>query len=148
MTLSDVNLLLYAVDAASPRHDAARAWLEDRLSGSETFAFAWSVLLAFLRLSTRAAVFEHPLTPVQAFDVVEGWLAQPSVVVLHPGDRHHVVMRELLEPLGTAGNLVPDAHLAALALEHGASLASSDHDFARFAGLRWVDPLAPGGNPT
>lgn len=144
MTITDVNLLIHAVDARSPRHAAARAWLEDRLSGAETFAFAWSVLIAFIRLSTRAAVFEHPLAPGQAFDIVDGWLAQPSATVLHPSDRHATVMRELLEPLGSAGNLVPDAHLAALALAHGAILSSSDHDFGRFAGLRWIDRLAAG----
>ena len=142
MILPDVNLLLYAVDAASPRHEAARTWVEDLLSGSETVALAWSVLTAFMRLSTHPSVFDDPLTPSQAFDLIDGWLGQPSVIVVHPGDRHHVTMRELLEPLGTAGNLVPDAHLAALAREHGATLASSDHDFARFTGLRWMDPLA------
>lgn len=142
MILPDVNLLLYAIDITSPRHDAARSWLEDRLSDSETVAFSWSVLTAFVRLSTHASIFEQPLTSAQAFDIIEGWLEQPSVIVVHPGNRHHIMMRELLEPLGTAGNLVPDAHLAALALEHGATLHSSDHDFARFAGLRWIDPLA------
>lgn len=141
MILPDVNLFLYAVDRTSPRHAAAKAWVESVLSAPETVALPWSVLTAFVRLSTHAAVFDQPLTVEQAFDLIDGWLAQPSVIVVHPGDRHHVVMRELLEPLGTAGNLVQDAHLAALAREHGATLASSDHDFARFAGLRWVDPL-------
>ena len=142
MILPDVNLLLYAVDAVSPRNAAARRWVEERLSGPETVAMAWSVLTAFVRLSTHPSIFLEPLTSEQAFDLIDGWLRQPSVVIVHPGDRHHIIMRELLEPLGTAGNLVPDAHLAALALEHGATLASSDHDFARFAGLRWTDPLA------
>jgi uncharacterized protein len=140
--LPDVNLLLYAIDETAPRHGTARSWLEARLSGPETVAFAWSVLTAFLRLSTHSAVFQHPLAPGQAFDLIDGWLGQPSVVMVHPGDRHSVIMRELLAPLGSAGNLVPDAHLAALAITHGATLASSDHDFARFAGLRWLDPLA------
>jgi hypothetical protein len=140
--LPDVNLLLYAVDEASPRHAAARAWVERVLSGPETVAFAWSVLVAFIRLSTHPAIFDHPLSPQEAFDLVDGWLGQPSTVIVHPGERHHAMMRELLDPLGTAANLVPDAHLAALAREHGAVLASSDHDFARFAGLRWGDPLA------
>ncbi len=142
MILPDVNLLLYAVDETSPRHAAARAWVERVLSGPETVAFAWSVLIAFIRLSTHPAVFDHPLSPQEAFDLIDGWLEQPSTVIVHPGERHHVTMRELLDPLGTAANLVPDAHLAALAREHGAVLASSDHDFARFAGLRWSDPLA------
>jgi toxin-antitoxin system PIN domain toxin len=138
----DANVLLYAVDATSARHEPARAWLEDRLSGSESFGLVWSVLLAFLRISTRAGLFETPLTADQAFDLVTGWLDQPSVVVLHPGDRHHLIMRELLAPLGTAGNLVPDAHLAAIAIEHGATVASSDSDFGRFARLAWVDPIS------
>jgi toxin-antitoxin system PIN domain toxin len=142
VTLSDANLLIYAVDATSPRHEAARGWLERELSGVETFAFAWSVLLAFVRLVTHPAVFARPLTVGQAFDHVDEWLAQPSATVLHPTDRHAVIVRELLEPLGAAGNLVTDAHLAALAIEHGATLASSDRDFGRFARLRWVDPLA------
>ena len=141
MTLSDVNLLIYAVDAESPRHGVARRWLDEQLSGSETVGLAWTVLLAFLRLSTNRAVFAQPLTSAQAFDLVDDWLAQPSTVVLHPGSRHAVILRELLEPFGTAGNLVTDAHLAALAIEHGATLASSDRDFSRFPRLRWVDPL-------
>jgi uncharacterized protein len=140
--LPDVNLLLYAVDEQSPRHAAARGWLEDRLSGTETVAFGWSTLNGFLRISTRAAVFQRPLSVAQAFDLVAGWLDRTSVIVVHPSDRHLQVMRELLEPLGTAANLVPDAHLAALAIEHGATLESCDHDFARFVGLRWADPLA------
>jgi toxin-antitoxin system PIN domain toxin len=139
--LPDVNLLLYAVDETAARHQAARDWLEQALSGSETVAFGWSVLAAFIRLSTRPAVFARPLTPTQAFDLVEGWLAQPSVVTVDPTQRHLALLRGLLEPLGTAGNLVPDAHLAALAVEHGATVASSDHDFARFPGVRWSDPL-------
>jgi len=142
VTLSDVNLLLYAVDSTSPRHEAARRWLEERLSGTETFGFAWTVLLAFVRLSTHRSVFERPLTLAQAFDLVDEWLAQPSAAVLHPTDRHAAVVRELLEPVGAAGNLVVDAHLAALAIEHGATLASSDRDFGRFPRLAWVDPLS------
>lgn len=142
MKLTDVNLLLYALDASAPRHRAARRWLEERLSGTETFAFAWAVLLAFLRLSTNPRVFERPLEPTEAFDIIDGWLGQPCATVVHPTDRHPAVLRELLEPLGTAGNLTADAHLAALAIEHGAELCSSDADFSRFPGLRWIDPLA------
>lgn len=141
MKLVDANLLLYATDTRSPRHPAARSWLEQQLSGDETIALAWVVLLAFLRLSTHPQVFARPLTPERAFDVVGRWLEQPGVVVVHPGDRHAVVMRQLLGPLGTAGNLVNDAHLAALAIEHGAELHSCDSDFSRFAGLRWINPL-------
>lgn len=141
MKLPDVNLLLYAYDSRSARHAPAREWLQQTLSGSETVAMAWIVLLAFIRLSTRAAVVEHPLDADTAVGLVESWLAQPCVTVVHPTERHAAVLRELLHPLGTAGNLTSDAHLAALAIEHGAELCSCDSDFSRFSGLRWVDPL-------
>jgi toxin-antitoxin system PIN domain toxin len=142
--LPDVNVLLYAVDETSPRHDPARAWVERVLSGTETVAFAWVVLLAFVRLSTQARVFASPLMVEQALDLVDSWLDQPNATVVHPTDRHTTVLRDLLGPLGTAGNLTTDAHLAALAIEHGAELCSSDSDFGRFAGLHWVDPLHQG----
>jgi toxin-antitoxin system PIN domain toxin len=100
------------------------------------------VLLAFLRLSTNPRVFDAPLGPAEAFDLVDGWLAQPCATVVHPTERHAAILRKLLEPLGTAGNLTTDAHLAALAIEHGADLCSSDSDFSRFTGVRWLDPLA------
>lgn len=141
MRLVDLNLLLYAVDERSPRHDAARSWVEAALSGPGTVALAWIVLVGFVRLSTRAAVFEQPLTAAEALDLVDGWLARPSTTVVHPTPRHAAVLRELLEPLGTAGNLTTDAHLAALAIEHGAQLCSTDADFSRFPGVRWTDPL-------
>jgi uncharacterized protein len=139
--LVDANLLLYAVDEGSPHHSVARPWLEEQLSGSETFAFAWAVLLAFLRLVTNPRVFENPLSGEDAFDLVDSWLAQPNATVLHPTDRHSQLLRELLAPLGTAGNLTTDAHLAALAVEHGAELCSVDADFGRFAGVQWTNPL-------
>jgi hypothetical protein len=142
MKLTDVNLLLYAVDASAPRHRRAREWLETQLSGSETVAFAWSVLLGFLRLSTNARVFAAPLAMTESFDIVEGWLSQPNATVVHPTERHSAILRQLIEPFGTAGNLTSDAHLAALSIEHGAELCSSDTDFSRFAGVRWTDPLA------
>jgi toxin-antitoxin system PIN domain toxin len=143
MKLPDANVLIYAVDERSPRHDVAREWVERMLSGAETVALAWSALLAVVRISTRPAIFEQPLTADQALDLVDGWLAQPCTVVVHPTDRHAAVLRELLAPLGSAGNLVTDAHLAALAIEHGAELCSCDTDFSRFSGLRWSDPLRP-----
>lgn len=142
MRQPDVNLLLYAVDSSSPRHVAAKAWLEARLSGTETVAFAWITLLGFVRISTRSSVFQRPLTPDQAFGLVREWLARPNVVTIDPTPGHAATIARLLEPLGTAGNLVTDAHLAALAIEHGATLESCDHDFGRFASLRWQDPLA------
>jgi toxin-antitoxin system PIN domain toxin len=139
--LLDVNLLLYAYDTRSPRHGPARKWLEQTLSGTETVGLPWVVMLAFIRLITRSVVVERPLAIEEAIDLVESWLGQPCVTVIHPTDRHPAVLRELLQPLGTAGNLTTDAHLAALAIEHGASLCSCDADFSRFPGLRWADPL-------
>ena len=141
MKLPDVNLLIYAADDASPDHRTARRWLETELSGSETFAFTWVVLLAFVRLTTSRRVFERPFSVGEALDVVDGWLGQPSVTVIGPTDRHAAVLRELLAPVGAAGNLTTDAHLAAVAIEHGAVLCSADRDFARFSGLKWVNPL-------
>lgn len=143
MKLVDANLLLYAVDRTSPHHARARAWLEERLSGSETVAFAWVVLLAFVRLATNPRVYETPMTVDEALDLVDSWLEQPVATVVHPGDRHRGVLRELLAPLGTAANLVTDAHLAALSIEHGADLCSADADFARFPRVRWINPLEP-----
>lgn len=142
MRLSDVNLLLYAYDTTSAQHARARAWLEERLSAVEAFGFAWGTLLAFVRLGTNPRVFESPLRVEESLDIVEAWLAAPCAAVLHPGPRHAVLLRQLLEPLGTAGNLTADAHLAALALEHDAELCSADADFSRFPGLRWSNPLA------
>jgi hypothetical protein len=120
----------------------AKAWLEAALSGRETVGFSWNVLLAFLRLTTRPSLFRQPLPLETAFDLIATWLDQPSVTIVHPGSRHLAVLRDLLLPLGSGGNLTSDAHLAALAIEHGAELCSSDTDFARFRGLKWGNPLA------
>ena len=141
MKLLDANLLIYAVDETSPRHEAVHAWVEGALGGEEPVALPWVVLLAFVRLTTRPQVMRHPYPADEALDVVDGWLAQPNVVVVHPTERHAGILRELLEPLGSGGNLTTDAHLAALAIEHGAQLCSCDSDFSRFPGLRWHNPL-------
>lgn len=142
MKLVDTNLLLYAVDERSPHHAIAKTWLEEQLSVSETFAFAWFVLLAFLRLATNPRVFAAPLAADAALRRVDSWLDQPNTTIVHPTNRHSALLRELLAPLGTAANLVNDAHLAALAIEHGAELCSGDRDFARFPRVRWLNPLA------
>jgi toxin-antitoxin system PIN domain toxin len=139
--LPDVNLLIYAADETTIQHAHALEWVEDTLSGTETVAFAWPVLTAFVRVITNPRALRHPWDAEQALEVVDGWLAQPPAIVVHPTDRHLAVLRDLLVPLGTAGNLTSDAHLAALAIEHGATLCSCDGDFSRFPGLRWVDPL-------
>jgi uncharacterized protein len=140
--LPDVNLLVYAADEKAVQHKQARAWVETTLSGEETVAFTWLALIGFVRISTNPRIFQNPWGAGKALDVVDGWLAQPAVTVVHPTNRHAAVLRDLLTPLGVAGNLTSDAHLAALAIEHGATLYSCDNDFSRFSGLRWVDPLA------
>lgn len=140
MKLPDLNVLIYAVDRSSPRHEISRRWLEGGLSGGETIGFAWAVLLGFVRLTTSAAVFQEPLGSAAALDIVSGWLRQPHAVTLEPGPRHLALLAELLSDAGTAGNLVTDAHLAALAIEHGAELVSYDYDFGRFPQLRWAQP--------
>jgi len=141
MILVDANLLIYAVNQDAPMHRRAKSWLESALAGPETVAFSWNVLLAFLRLTTRPGLFRHPLSWATAFDLIAAWLDQPSATVVSAGPRHLRILRELLLPLGAGGNLTSDAHLAALAIEHGAELCSSDADFARFPGLEWRNPL-------
>jgi toxin-antitoxin system PIN domain toxin len=140
--IPDLNLLAYAVDLESPDHQRALRWWNDTLSGSETVGLAWTVLLGFVRLTTNARVFRSPLASDAALDYVDRWLAHPITTVVDPTSRHAHVLRDLLVTTGTAGNLVPDAHLAALAVEHGATLCSADRDFGRFVGLEWVNPLA------
>lgn len=141
MKLLDTNILIYAVDDSSVHHERVRPWLEEQLAGTETVAFAWNALLGFVRLTTNARIFASPLSTEDALDLVDAWLARPSATVVHPTARHGQVLRDLLGPFGTAGNLTSDAHLAALAVEHGAEVCSTDGDFARFPGVRLVNPL-------
>lgn len=142
MILLDANLLIYAIDKDAFLHRKAKSWLESAISGPGTVGLSWNVLLAFLRLTTRPGLFRNPLSVEAAFDLIASWLDQPSVTVVHAGPQHLRILRELLLPMGTGGNLTSDAHLAALAIEHGAELCSSDTDFARFPGLKWSNPLA------
>jgi toxin-antitoxin system PIN domain toxin len=137
----DVNLLLYAVNEDSAHHAKTKAWLERALSDDETVALPWVVLLGFLRLSTSPRVLPHPLAPEQALEVIDGWLSQPPVIAFHPGAEHWRILRGLIQETGTAGNLTSDAHLAAIAIENGAELCSTDTDFARFPRLRWTNPV-------
>lgn len=130
----DVNVLLNAVNGEALQHEPARRWLEDALSTERAVALDWTVLTAFHRL-TSASVFSQPLVIDDAAAIVEDWLARPNTVVLEPTARHLGIMRGLLAPTGSAGNLVNDAHLAALALEHGAEIVTFDRDFGRFPGL-------------
>lgn len=144
MRIVDANVLLYAVDERSHHHETARDWLDESLSGEEAVGFAWIVVLAFWRMSTSPRIFSTPLTVEQAHGLIEAWLSRPNAVVVEPTSRHLGVLGGLLEGTGAAGNLVNDAHLAALAVEHGATLVSYDGDFARFAGVRWQLPSGAG----
>jgi len=141
MILVDANLLIYAVDADSPHHDPARRWMEKVLSGHETVGLAWIAVLAFLRLTTSAVVMQKPLSGDQALAYVDEWMQQPCVRPVSPGNNHWPILRNLLRDSGTAANLTSDAHLAALAIEHGATVYSADNDFRRFAGIEHVNPL-------
>jgi toxin-antitoxin system PIN domain toxin len=136
VVLVDANVLLYAVDSSSAHHERSRTWLDDSLAGAEAVGLAWIALLAFIRIGTNPAILTHPMTADDATAQVETWLAAPAAVVAQPTARHAGVLRGLLRDTGTAGNLTTDAHLAALAIEHGADVVSHDRDFARFPGIR------------
>lgn len=141
MLVPDTNLLLYAVDASSPQHARASHWLDGVMSGAEPVGLSWTVLLGFVRISTNGRILERPLTIEEATDVVDLWLRQPVTSIVEPGERHWAILQELLRGAGRGGNLTTDAHLAALCIERGATLASADADFTRFNGLRFVNPL-------
>jgi toxin-antitoxin system PIN domain toxin len=141
LIIVDANLLLYAYNSDSALHQPAKHWLQKSLSGTQTVAFTWVVLLAFIRITTRGNIFPNPLSVADALRRVDSWLDLPGSLVLHPGNRHSKILSDLLFKTGTGGNLTTDAHLAALALEHGATLASCDHDYSRFSGLDWFNPL-------
>jgi toxin-antitoxin system PIN domain toxin len=136
----DANVLVYAADTGSPHHDTAAAWLHGKLAGPETVGFSWNVLLAFLRLVTNPRLFEQPASVEAAISAVDAWLSGPNALLVEPTSRHTDLLKSLLAESGTAGNLVNDAHLAALAIEHDATIGSFDADFARFTGVRWERP--------
>lgn len=141
MILVDANVALYAYDKSNVRHKRARAWFEGALNGEERVAFSLLGLLAFLRISTSYGVFPKPLTSARAIAIVSSWLTRPNVAVATPTERHWELLAGLAETGQARGPLLMDAHLAALAIEHGATLFTTDRDFARFAGVRVRDPL-------
>ena len=142
MILVDANLLVYARVAGFPQHDAARRWLDARLNGTVRVGLPWPSLLAFVRLVSNPRIFERPDSIAAAWQQVEEWLDRAPVWIPSPTDQHREVLGSLLESAAQRANLVPDAHLAALAIEHGLRLCTTDGDFARFPGLRWENPLA------
>lgn len=143
MILIDVNLLVYAVFADSVRHDVAREWLDATLGGTETVALPWAVLAGFVRVSTNPRATSNPLTVDEAIVYLDEWLALPIVQVIGPTRRHREEFARMLRGAKATGNLVSDAQLAALAIEHGCTLVSTDDDFLKFPGLRWFNPLVP-----
>ena len=140
--LLDANLLIYAINEAAPEHQAARAWLSEQLNGSRRVGLPWQSLTAFIRIATHPRAFDEPVTPEEAWERVGDWIAAPAAWIPQPGPNYADVLGELVVHHDVRGNIVPDAALAALALEHGLVLCSTDTDFARFTELRWRDPLA------
>ncbi len=142
MKVIDLNILIYAVNADAPNHEKARIWWENSLSETETIGLSWSVLLGFLRITTNPRIMPIPIAYRQAIDTVDNWLKQAPVQLVTPTDRHWTILKQLLGHLGTAANITTDSHLAALAIERGATLISTDPDFARFPNLKWDNPLS------
>ena len=141
--LIDANILLFAVDASSRFHDAAADWLGAALTGPRRVGLPWLSLWAFLRVSTNSRAFADPLTPDEAWANVEDWLAARPAWVPGPTDRHAAVLGGLITRYQLSGDLIPDAQLAAIAVEHGLTVCSADTDFARFTEIRWENPLRP-----
>lgn len=142
MILVDANVLLYAYDRASPHHEPSKRWFEHQLSAGLPLRFALATLLAFVRIATDQRVYEQPLTPRKACALVEDWLAQPNAQLLQPGPRAWELLGQLCREGQAKGAMVMDAHLAALALEHGAGIATTDRDFTRFPGIKLINPIS------
>ena len=141
MILVDANLLLYAEDSLSARHEAARTWWDAQLSGVSPVCLCWPVLTAFIRIATNARLHKRPLTLKEAVDRVQSWIEQPCVRIIQPTEQHWSILRQMLHDGSATANLVSDAHLAALAVEHNCQLCSTDADFSRFPKLNWHNPV-------
>jgi uncharacterized protein len=145
MYLVDADVLVYAADADSDHHEAARDWLDECAAGvPRSVGLPWPSLLAFLRLVTNPRIYSPPASAADAWERIEDWLSRPAVWIPAPGARHQAVLGSLVRECRPTGNLVPDAHLAALALEHGLTVVTTDTDFARFPGLARLDPVSAG----
>lgn len=142
MILVDANLLVYAANPAAADHEEARTWLDERLNGDARIGLPWPSLLAFVRIVTNPAIVRNPVSPAVAWRQVEAWLTCDVAWIPTPGVQHVEILGSLLTPRFITSRLVPDAHLAALAIEHGLVLCSSDGDFAKFPQLKWENPLA------
>ncbi len=142
MILIDANVLLYAANRAAPEHEQARMWLDQHLNGTVRVGLPWPSLLAFVRIASNPAIVRHPVSPSEAWHQIGEWLARDVVWIPVPTTQHPAILERLLALPAVTSRLVPDAHLAALAIEHGLTLCSTDGDFARFPGLTWENPLA------
>jgi toxin-antitoxin system PIN domain toxin len=142
MILLDANLLIYAKVKGFPQHKPARKWLDRKLGGTTGVGLPWPSLLAFVRIVSNPRVFERPLSVAAAWEQVESWLGLPTTWTPEPTERHQGIMEALILDASKA-ELIPDVHLAALAMEYGLVLQTTDRDFARFRGLRWENPLSP-----
>jgi hypothetical protein len=141
MILVDANLLVYAKVKDFPQHEAARAWFEEVLASPGRVGLPWPALVSYVRMVTNLRLFSRPLSPTQAWNDVQEWLEAPGVWSPTPTPRHAAVLAQLIQDAGATANLVADAHMAALAIEHGLQLCSTDSDFARFTDLRWSNPI-------
>jgi hypothetical protein len=140
--LVDANLLIYALNKDLPQHKPARTWWEEALSGSGSVGLPWVSLMAFMRICTSPRIFDSPLSPERTIGFVDEWLSRQNVRMVTPGVGHWAILKNLIRQAGTAGNLTTDAHIAALALEHGCTICSADNDFKRFSGVTHINPLA------
>ena len=140
MRVVDANVLLYAVNADTEHHEVSRRWLDQALSGADVVGFTWLALIAFVRISTKEGLFPHPMSADEATDQVRRWLDAPGARLLEPTGQHLTVLERLLGEVGAGGNLVNDAHLAAISIEHRADVVSFDADFGRFSDVRWRRP--------
>lgn len=141
MSIVDLTLLMAAVNTRAPRHKAARNWWEAQLNGTEQVGLSWLVILGFIRLSTHPKIFPEPMLLADAIAMIDSWLARPNVSIVQVTPQHWNILQNMLHAVGHGTALTMDAHLACLAIEHDAEIATADEDFSHFPGLRWRNPL-------
>ena len=142
MKIVDINVLIYAINQDAPHHEKCKKWLEETLVDDDPLGFCWIVILGFLRIVTNGRIMPIPLDSDTAINIIDDWLSQPASTIILPTERHWTIIKEMFTHLGTAANLTSDAHVAALSIEHGARLYSTDNDFSRFPMVRWTNPAA------